>query len=615
MTNIFEKLTGQSRDENEPPLETRDRIKPKENIEPIEIDRESAKVYILESILDYNLKGGDLVPNPKKFRHFTLDQRTLETIEKITTAAELRDPCLLEGKTSTSKTSSIEYLAMCLNQEVVRLNLNGQTDTSELIGKFIPNDGQLQIKFEQLLKHPELLSALSLQIVQKANKEGRGISLLEAQKIAKAEDIDVPDWRWQDGIVPKAMETGQWVILDEINLAEPQILERLNSVLERHPSLVLSEHGGDKIEEGSARSLDHHFRIFATMNPAEYAGRAAMSPAYKDRWTSYMFVGQPNEKDYLAMSEHLVYGTQPKVEINGIKYQAPEVEPLFENISQIPNFRNFLARLSKLQVKLEQMSEEREIGKGRKEKYIFTRRGLIEFFEYLSQKTIVNRQSGKTINIKSNPKEVILRAIKYYFIDKMANPDDVKRVQDLMDAIGISEENWTLEFSTKAAKKMDKDLKILDEELEKTTESGSFKEDESVKIKEGSSHSSHDGETGVILSLEKEKITVRVGGCTHDFPIEELIKVDKSRKTTFKGFSGRDVESAGELERYGFKVGDRLRYAGVNAIDEVKGAKSLEIVGFTKIWDTFNGDIILQVDGEYVFRCNEEIIKREFEKM
>jgi midasin len=74
------------------------------------------------------------------------------------------------------------------------------------------------------------------------------------------------------------MKKGQWLLLDEMNLAEPQILERINSLLDDDRNIVLREHDGEIV-------VPHpDFRLFATMNPVEYQGRKAMSPAFMNRW-------------------------------------------------------------------------------------------------------------------------------------------------------------------------------------------------------------------------------------------------------------------------------------------------------------------------------------------
>src|SRR5205823_10417208 len=78
------------------------------------------------------------VPDPAGFAHFCLDGRTAETLAHLAAAVALREPCLMEGETSTSKTSSVLYLAALLRQPVVRINLNGQTDTGELVGRYVP---------------------------------------------------------------------------------------------------------------------------------------------------------------------------------------------------------------------------------------------------------------------------------------------------------------------------------------------------------------------------------------------------------------------------------------------------------------------------------------------
>ncbi|TNF22652.1 MAG: hypothetical protein EP329_28345, partial [Deltaproteobacteria bacterium] len=245
--------------------------------------------------------GAELVPGHERFVDYCLDARTLETLLHVAECVELREPCLLEGPTSVSKTSVVEYLAMLLGQPLVRLNLNGQTDTGELIGRFVPSD-------------------------------------------AGADDARAaagPAWRWQDGLVIKAMRHGWWLLLDELNLAEPQILERLNPVLERHPSLVVTEHDNAVIG-GRGAPVHPRFRIFATMNPAEYAGRSALSPAYRDRWRGYRLVPPPAEADYRAMLERLVYGRQPDVTVRGQRWRGGRGLATHPELAAVAGMRGFL---------------------------------------------------------------------------------------------------------------------------------------------------------------------------------------------------------------------------------------------------------------------------------
>ena len=81
------------------------------------------------------------MPRPETFAHYCLDQRTAETLIHVAESVMLREPCLLEGETSVSKT---EHRAVpcdaCSGQPLVRLNLNGQTDTGELVGRYVPQD-------------------------------------------------------------------------------------------------------------------------------------------------------------------------------------------------------------------------------------------------------------------------------------------------------------------------------------------------------------------------------------------------------------------------------------------------------------------------------------------
>ena len=77
-------------------------------------------------------------------------------------------------------------------------------------------------------------------------------------------------WKWEDGPVVKAMLEGYWLILDELNLAEASVLEHLNSILERNPSLLLSEYN-DRLIVVKIFQYMHTFEFWYA-KPEHYAG-------------------------------------------------------------------------------------------------------------------------------------------------------------------------------------------------------------------------------------------------------------------------------------------------------------------------------------------------------
>ncbi|KAI9895642.1 hypothetical protein PsorP6_019236 [Peronosclerospora sorghi] len=78
------------------------------------------------------------------------------------------------------------------------------------------------------------------------------------------------------------MKKGNLILIDEINLAEDAVLERLNSVLEPSRTLLLAEKGGDQVEEIVAHP---RWRVMATMNPGGDFGKRELSPALRNRFT------------------------------------------------------------------------------------------------------------------------------------------------------------------------------------------------------------------------------------------------------------------------------------------------------------------------------------------
>lgn len=141
-------------------------------------------------------------------------------------------PILLEGPTSSGKTSLITFLASHFNQKLVRINNHRDTDAEEYIGGYVP-DASGTISF-------------------------------------------------REGTLVKCMREGSWLLLDELNLARSEILEALNRVLDDNQELYIPEI--DQIVKPSPG-----FRIFATQNPANYSGRSLLSKAFRNRFVVINF--------------------------------------------------------------------------------------------------------------------------------------------------------------------------------------------------------------------------------------------------------------------------------------------------------------------------------------
>jgi len=146
---------------------------------------------------------------------------------------------LLVGETGCGKTTVCQILSEILGRELTALNCHQNTETSDILGCLRPT------------------------------REQGSQSL----------------FTWYDGPLVQAMRQGKLFLLDEISLAEDSVLERLNSVLEPHGTLVLAEYiGGEGYEKQIVRPAQG-FTILATMNPGGDYGKKELSPALRNRFT------------------------------------------------------------------------------------------------------------------------------------------------------------------------------------------------------------------------------------------------------------------------------------------------------------------------------------------
>lgn len=150
-------------------------------------------------------------------------------------------PVLIQGPTSAGKTSVVEYLAKRTGHRFVRINNHEHTDIQEYVGTYVsdPDSGKLV---------------------------------------------------FQEGVLVRALRRGDWIVLDELNLAPTDVLEALNRLLDDNRELLIPE-------TGEVVRPHPHFMLFATQNPPGlYGGRKVLSRAFRNRFLEMHFGDVPKDE-------------------------------------------------------------------------------------------------------------------------------------------------------------------------------------------------------------------------------------------------------------------------------------------------------------------------------
>ena len=226
----------------------------------------------------------------------------------LVNALRNNEPVLLVGETGCGKTTVCQLLADVVGKELHIVNAHQNIETGDLVGSQRPvrnrgailnalhadiawvfqhlglpshdNSENLMARFRSL--EPEVLAAVPAGIRERIDaNETRSKALFE----------------WCDGSLVHAMRNGQFFLLDEISLADDSVLERLNSVLEPHRSLVLAEKG---VNNSLVRAADG-FQFLATMNPGGDFGKKELSPALRNRFTEIWVPPMNDSRDVIEI--------------------------------------------------------------------------------------------------------------------------------------------------------------------------------------------------------------------------------------------------------------------------------------------------------------------------
>lgn len=186
---------------------------------------------------------------------FNLDApTTAANAMRVVRAMQVKKPILLEGSPGVGKTSLVSAVAKATGNKLIRINLSEQTDLIDLFGSDAPVEGG-----------------------------------------------ETGEFVWRDAPFLRAMKNGEWVLLDEMNLASQSVLEGLNACL---------DHRGEAYIPELDRSFPKHdeFKVFAAQNPQyQGGGRKGLPKSFVNRFL-VVYVDMLKAEDLTLITHRLFPG-------------------------------------------------------------------------------------------------------------------------------------------------------------------------------------------------------------------------------------------------------------------------------------------------------------------
>lgn len=184
---------------------------------------------------------------PKDIKYVVADDAKNDPARAVLMAIENGMATLLVGPKGTWKTTTAAYIAQKLNRPLMYMQMTGSTWVDSFIGKYLVN-----------------------------THEGT---------------------YWVDWILTQAMKYGYILVLDELNMALPEITAVLHWVMDERKILVLDEKWAWEVIVAHP-----DFRIVAAINPSgEYEGTKEMNEALMDRFQVVVPVDYPDARKERAI--------------------------------------------------------------------------------------------------------------------------------------------------------------------------------------------------------------------------------------------------------------------------------------------------------------------------
>jgi len=236
--------------------------------------------------------------------------------------------CILQGNTASGKSFLVRLFAQMLGQKLVVYQMNSDTGMSILTGQSIisdsitlQEDAKIDHAYADLHRIPYFREYLENHF--KMDKKHFSALIQEIQKYDQKElsqeqkkylssayqkiiQILSPANRFhhEESAFIKAIRNGEWVLIDGIESAPPEIAEKISFLCGDDPELDLTECGEEyyftKRKTTKSQQIHDNFHLFVTYNPSSQNEIKTLDSVFINKCVSFSLPEMDSKEEYSA---------------------------------------------------------------------------------------------------------------------------------------------------------------------------------------------------------------------------------------------------------------------------------------------------------------------------
>ncbi|KAK8886006.1 hypothetical protein M9Y10_041465 [Tritrichomonas musculus] len=228
-----------------------------------------------------------------------------------------RQAAIISGPTASGKSYIVRYFAQLLGKKMITIQVNNDTGISTLTGQFAPSSSlssddidEISQCFNNLCTENDLKNEIEKILDINDTKTWSPVKLKSIEDIVvdspyktkfsnetnilRSKRSFLSHLRQEDSAFIKAMQNGEWVLVDGIEAAPKELFEKIIPLCSNDPILNLYERGPEYIYSRNAEDefkIHDDFRLFITYNPNDIEPSRRLSPSILNKFVT--FVLQP----------------------------------------------------------------------------------------------------------------------------------------------------------------------------------------------------------------------------------------------------------------------------------------------------------------------------------